>query len=345
MIALTLTATGGLDHISLSDVPRPELQAADDVRVRLHAAALNHLDLFVADGLPGLRYSFPHILGADGAGTVDAVGPAARGLVPGARVLLNPGRSCGRCEWCLAEEQPLCPGFGVLGEHHPGTLAEYIVVPARNLAPVPDGMSWAEAAAFPLATLTAWRMLMTRAALRPGETVLIWGVGGGVAQAALQIARDQGARTIVTSGSDEKLARARTLGAEHVINHATGDVPREVRALTERRGADVVVDSIGEATWERSLRSLARKGRLVTCGGTSGPMVTTDVRRLFWYQWSLLGSTMGSDAEFRTIVELAGRGRLRPLVDLTVPLARGVEAFRHLASGTQMGKIVIEVAA
>lgn len=312
--------------------------------MRVHAAALNRLDLWVADGVPGVRYQFPHQMGSDGAGTVEAVGPAVEGLAPGDRVLINPGVSCGRCEWCQDGEQPLCPGFGVLGEHRPGTLAERVVVPARNLAPVPDGMGWAEAAALPLATITAWRMLVTRAALRPGETVLIWGIGGGVALAALQVARLAGARVIVTSSSEAKLARALELGADHGINHRTADVSREVRALTGRRGADVVVDSVGRETWEQSLRALARKGRLVTCGGTSGHELALDVRRLFWYQWTILGSTMASDAEFRAVVDVAGRGRLRPLVDTVFPLARWREAFARLAEGAQMGKIVIEVA-
>ncbi len=344
MIALTLTATGGLDQLRLQEVPTPEIEAPDQVRVRLHAAALNRLDLWVADGLPGITYRFPHIMGADGAGVVESVGSAVLGFAPGDRVLLNPGVACGACEWCQAGEQPLCAGFGVLGEHRAGTLAPYIVVPARNLARVPEGMSWAEAAALPLATLTAWRMLVTRAQLRPGETVLIWGVGGGVALAALQVAKQAGARVIVTSSSDSKLAAALALGADHGLNHTRVDVPREVKALTGRRGAEVVVDSVGQETWERSLRSLARGGRLVTCGGTSGPMVTTDIRKLFWYQWNIMGSTMGNDAEFRAVVELAGRGRLRPQVDSVVPLARAREAFTRLAAGAQTGKIVIEVA-
>jgi NADPH:quinone reductase-like Zn-dependent oxidoreductase len=205
-------------------------------------------------------------------------------------------------------------------------------------------MSWGQAAAFPLATLTAWRMLTTRAGLMPGERVLIWGVGGGVALAALAIARHLGARPIVTSSSDAKLARARELGAEVTLNHVTQDVAREVRSLTEKRGVEVVVDSVGQQTWERSLRCLGRLGRLVTCGGTSGPMVTTDVRKLFWYQWSLLGSTMGSESEFRTIVELAGQGRLWPEIDAVFPLARSREALERLKAGEQLGKIVIEVA-
>ncbi len=344
MRALTLTATGGLEHLQLQDVPAPVPEAPDDVLVRVQAAALNRLDLFVAGGLPGLPKNFPHIMGSDGAGLVETLGPDARGVHRGDRVLINPGVSCGRCEWCGADDEPLCSDFGILGEHRPGTIAEYVVVPARNLAPVPDGMGWAQAAAFPLVTLTAWRMLVTRARLLPGETVLIWGIGGGVSLAALGIARETGARTIVTSSSDAKLERARALGADHTLNHSRADVAKEVRALTGRRGVEVVVDSVGEKTWEQSLRCLARKGRLVTCGGTSGPIVTTDVRKLFWYQWSILGSTMGSQAEFRAITRLAHAGRLWPEVDAVFPLAEATSAFRRLASGAQLGKLVITIA-
>ena len=345
MNALTLTATGGLEHLVLQEMAAPSPRAPDDVLVRLHTAALNRLDLFVVDGLPGARQTLPLIIGADGAGMVEAAGPAVRDFDPGDRVMINPGLSCGQCEWCVAGEQPLCPRYRVLGEHLHGTMSEYVVVPARNLARIPEQMTFAQAAAFPLATLTAWRMLVTRARLQPGETILIWGIGGGVAQAALRIARLLGARTIVTSSSDWKLERARALGADLTLNHATCDIPGDVRALTERRGVDVVVDTAGAETWERSLRSLARGGRLVTCGGTTGPMVTTDVRKLFWYQWSLLGSTMGNDAEFRAITALAARGELWPEVDTVVPLHSAVDAYRRLASGAQLGKIVIEVRA
>ncbi len=235
------------------------------------AAALNRLDLFVAGGRPGLRYTFPHILGSDGAGVVERVGPAVSRVKPGDRVMVNPGVSCGRCEWCEAGEQPLCPAFGVLGEHRPGTFAEYLVVPEGNLAPVPDRMSWAQAAAFPLTTLTAWRMLVTSAGLRAGETVLIWGIGGGVALAALRIAKLCGARAIVTSSSDRKLARAAELGADVTLNHLTRDVAQEVRALTARRGVEVVVDTIGEKTWESSLRSLGRGGGWSPAGPRRDP--------------------------------------------------------------------------
>lgn len=344
MRALTLTATGGLAHLSLQVRPDPVPVTPEDVLVRIHTAALNRLDLWVVDGLPGIRYQFPHILGADGAGVVVSTGPAAQGLAAGDRVMINPGVSCGSCEWCQSGDQPLCSSFGVLGEHLPGTIAEYVVVPARNLVPVPAGFSWAEAAAFPLATLTAWRMLMTRARLQPGETVLIWGIGGGVALAALAVAKLAGARAIVTSRSQEKLARARVLGADHALHHSGQDLAKEVRALTGRRGADVVVDTVGVETWEQSLRCLARKGRLVTCGATSGPIVSTDVRKLFWYQWSIMGSTMGSDAEFAAIARLAEQGRLRPELDRSYPLVEAEAAFARLSRGEQLGKIVIEVA-
>jgi NADPH:quinone reductase-like Zn-dependent oxidoreductase len=309
----------------------------------MHAAALNRLDLFVAQGLPNFRCPFPHVVGSDGAGVIEAVGPAVEGLAPGDRVMLNPGVSCLRCDACLAGEHPLCERYAILGEHRAGTAADYVVVPARNVARIGDDMPWAEAAAFSLATLTAWRMLVTRARLAAGETVLIWGIGGGVAQAALAIARLVGATTIVTSSSAAKLAAARAAGADHAIDHATQDVAAEVRRVTGGRGAHVVVDSVGERTWPTSLRCLRRLGRLVTCGGTSGPMVGLDVRKLFWHQWSILGSTMGTYREYAAVAALARQGRLWPTVDAVVPLAEGVEAFRRLASGAQYGKLVIEV--
>jgi NADPH:quinone reductase-like Zn-dependent oxidoreductase len=342
--ALALEAIGGLKHLAVVDSPMPELQAADDVRVRVHSAALNRLDLFVANGLPGITPILPHVVGSDGAGVVESVGAAVRTVRRGERVMINPAISCGECPACRKGEESLCTTIRVLGEHRSGTVAEYVVVPAANLAAVPPDMPWPEAAAFSLATLTAWRMLSTRAALRPGETALIWGIGGGVAMAALQVTKLLGGRAIVTSGSDAKLDVARRLGADETINHAANDVVAEVRRHTAGRGADVVVDSIGETRWPESLRALRRGGRLVVCGATTGPMVSLDLRRLFWHQWSLLGSTLGSRDEYAEIVRLAHQGRLWPVVDRVVPLADAARAFERLDRGEQVGKLVIEVA-
>jgi NADPH:quinone reductase-like Zn-dependent oxidoreductase len=263
---------------------------------------------------------------------------------PGDRVIVNPGTSCRACEYCLDGEEPLCPRYRIYGEHLPGFLAERVVVPERNVRSVPPEVSPESAAAFTLATLTAWRMLVTRAQLRPGEQVLIWGIGGGVALAALQIAKRFGATVWVTSGSAEKLERARALGADHALDHRTDDVPRAIREATGKRGVDVVVDNVGEATWGRSLQALGRRGRLVTCGGTSGPMVQTDVRRLFWNQWSILGSTMGNDAEFDDVVAHFRAGRLRPPIDGVYALGDARAAFERMASGAQFGKLVVRIA-
>lgn len=342
MRAATIRGYGTLDEIRIEDVPRPAL-GPQDVRVALHAAALNQLDLFVVRGLPGITHDFPHVLGADGAGTVLELGSEVSGWREGDRVVLNPGVSCYVCEFCAAGEHSLCVRFRLLGEHVPGTLAEEIVVPAVNLAALPAGRTWAEGAAFSLATLTAWRMLVTRARVRNGEWVLIWGIGGGVALAALQIAKLFGAVVVVTSSSDDKLARAAALGADHAFNHTTMSVAREVRRLTAKRGVDIVVDNVGEATWTDSLRALAKGGRLVTCGATSGPSVVTDVRRVFWNHYTIMGSTMGNAAEFATIAERFSAGELTPTVDAIVPFEQARDAFARLQRGEQFGKVVVEI--
>jgi NADPH:quinone reductase-like Zn-dependent oxidoreductase len=341
---LTISAHGGLDRIELrNDLPVPELSHETDVRVRIRAAAINHLDLFVVGGLPNVHITPPWILGSDGMGVVESVGSAVTAVSPGDTVLINPGISDRTCQYCRAGDQPLCLDYAILGEQRPGTLAELVVVPEVNVARIPATSDEAEAAAFTLATLTAWRMLVTRADLQPGEHVLIWGIGGGVALACLQIAKLIGARVTVTSSSDDKLVRARDLGADDTINYVGMDVGREMRHRTQKRGVNVVVDTVGEATWTQSLGALGKKGRLVTCGGTSGPMVTTDVRRLFWNQWSILGSTMGSESEFQAIVAHFNAGRLRPPVDSVYPLADGREAFERMQNGEQFGKLVMRV--
>lgn len=344
MRALTISSHGGLDRLEVrDDVPVPQLRRPDEVRVRVRAAALNHLDLFVVAGLPGVTIVPPWPLGADGCGIIDEVGTEAGDLIPGDYVVINPGISDRTCEYCQLGEQPLCPRFGILGEHFPGTIAEYVVVPAANVRTIPTTITPESAAAFLLVTLTAWRMIVTRARVQAGEDVLIWGIGGGVALAALQICKQIGARVWVVSSSDDKLRRAKELGADEVLNRTSMDVARVIRDRTKKRGMDVVVDNVGQATWTQSLLALGRRGRLVTCGATSGPIVETDVRRLFWNQWSIMGSTMGNDEEFDTVVEELRAGRLPVTVDSVFPLAEGRAAFERLESGQHFGKVVVRV--
>jgi len=342
--ALTISSHGGLDRIEVrDDLAIPELRQPTDVRIRVRAAALNHLDLFVVHGLPGVTIAPPWPLGADACGVVESVGPEVRGVEVGDRVIVNPGISDRTCEYCRQGEQPLCPRFALLGEHLPGTIADYIVVPDVNVRVIPQSVSDEEGAAFTLATLTAWRMIVSRAQVRAGENVLIWGIGGGVAIAALQICKLFGARVWAVSSSKEKLERAAALGADELLDRTEADVARAVRDRTGKRGVDVVIDNVGQATWKQSLGALGRRGRLVTCGGTSGPIVETDVRRLFWNQWSILGSTMGNDFELDEVVSELRGGRLRPAVDSVFALADGRAAFERLESGRQFGKIVVRV--
>jgi NADPH:quinone reductase-like Zn-dependent oxidoreductase len=343
MKALVLAAPGGIEQLRVQELPDPGPPGPGQALVRIAAVALNRLDLFVIGGLPSGPTTFPHVIGSDGAGTVQAVGEGVAEFRPGDRVMINPTLSCDTCPACVEGEQSLCENLRVIGEHTSGTAAELVVLPASNLALVPREMPWPQAAAFSLATLTVWRMLVTRARLQQSETVLIWGIGGGVAMAALQVARVLGARTIVTSRDQAKLETAKRMGADHLINSEQVDVPQEVRKLTGRRGVDVVVDSVGEQTWAGSLRSLRRGGRMVVCGATSGPTVSLDLRRLFWWQWSLLGSTLGSRREYAEIVGLAMKGQLWPVVDQVVPLSRATEAYARMMQGAQTGKLVIEV--
>jgi len=326
------------------DLPLPSIRQRNEVRLRMRAAALNHLDLFVVGGLPGVTIVPPWVMGADGTGVVDAIGDDVRHVAVGDTVVINPGISDRSCEYCRNGEQPLCVRFGILGEHFPGTIAEYVVVPAANVRSIPASIPADVAAAFSLATLTAWRMILTRARVLPSDDVLIWGIGGGVAIAALQICKLLGAHVWVTSSSDAKLERARVLGADETINYTTTDVGKVIRDRTGKRGVDVVVDDVGVATWKQSLGALGRRGRLVTCGATSGPMVETDVRRLFWNQWTIMGSTMGNDAEYDAIVGQLRQGRLLPPVDRVFPLGQARAAFERLQNAEQFGKVVIDIA-
>lgn len=333
---------GGLDKVEYGELPDPE-PGPGQVRVRIRAGALNHLDIFVRNGLPGIALAFPHVMGSDGAGVVEAIGPGVTRARRGDEVVLNPGLNCGACEFCLRGEHSLCVTFGLLGEHVSGTFAEYVVVPEVNVYPKPKELSWEEAAAFPLTFLTAWRMLVTKARAKPGESLLIIGIGGGVAVAALQIAKVLGLAVGVTSGSAEKLTRAKALGSDFGIDHSAADFSREIRKITGKRGVDIVLDSVGKATWKQSIASLARGGRLLTCGATTGPNPEEDIGRIFWNQLTVYGSTMGTHGEFAEMLRMFGDGRLRPVVDAVYPLAQAKDALRRLEEKRQFGKIVIRV--
>jgi NADPH:quinone reductase-like Zn-dependent oxidoreductase len=340
MKAIRFHEHGGPEVLRFEEAPTPRA-GPGEVLVGLHAAALNHLDLFVRDGIPGVP--LPHIGGADGAGVVAASGPGATRYAAGTRVLFDPGLSDGTCAYCRRGEHSLCDRFQILGEHRDGTFAQAVVVPEVNCRPIPEAFSFQEAAAFPLVFLTAWRLLMTKARVQAGETVLILGIGGGLAQAALQLAKLAGATVFVTSGDPHKLARGRALGADAVIDHAATDFSREVWNLTGKRGVDVVVDSVGAATWDRSVRALAKGGRMVVPGATSGPRAELDVRRVFDRQVTIYGSTMGSRSDWDQLVTLAGEGKLHPVIDRTFPLEAAAQAEERLARGEQFGKIVLDI--
>lgn len=342
MKALTFNEHGGIEKLQIADVPTPRI-GADDVLVNVKASALNHLDLFVREGLPGLKLTMPHIPGSDGAGVLAEIGANVRGLRIGQRVTINPGLSCGACEFCRAGEHSLCGDFQILGEHCAGTAAEFVRVPAANVLPIPDDFPFEQAAAAPLVFLTAWRALISRARVRAGEDVLILGAGGGAASAAIQIAKKAGARVFVTSSSDAKLRRAKEIGAEVLLNYTTQEWDREVYKLTNKRGVDVVFESVGAATWLKAIRALRRGGRLVTIGATSGPNPQEEIRQIFWKQIDILGSTMSNQREFNEVMKLVLHGELKPVIDVVLPLERAQEAHARLARGEQFGKIVLAV--
>lgn len=333
---------GSLDKILYGDLPDP-VPGPGQVRIRVRAGALNHLDVFIRRGIPGISVAFPHVMGSDGAGVVESVGQGVTRVKAGDEVVLNPGINCGTCEFCLKGEHSLCVAFHLLGEHIAGTFASFVVAPGINAWPKPEGLSWEEAAAFPLTFLTAWRMLVTKARVKPGESLLVVGIGGGVAVAALQIAKMLGLDVGVTSGSAEKLARAKALGADFGVDHSAADFSVETRKLTGKRGVDVVLDSVGKATWRKSIASLAKGGRLLTCGATTGPNPEEDIGRIFWNQLTVYGSTMGTHGEFGEMLKMFQGGRLRPVVDAVFPLSQAKEAERRLEEKRQFGKIVLRV--
>lgn len=332
---------GGADVLRYEDVPKP-IPADDEVRVEVKACSLNHLDIWVRKGLPGLTLPMPHVGGSDVVGLVDQVGGSVRDVEVGARVVVDPNLSCGRCAWCRAGQDPFCDAYGILGEHTRGGFADYVVVPARNVLPLPPHVPFERAAAVPLVFLTAWRMVVGRAQVRPGETVLVVGAGGGVASAALQIAKLAGARVYATAGSQEKLDRASALGADELINHREQDFSKAVWKLTQRRGVGVVIDPVGGAeTLPKAVQALGKNGRYVSCGATTGATAQLNVPLLFWKQVQLLGSTMGSRAELNDVLALVWEGRLHPVLDRTLPLSEIRQAHERIESRRVTGKLVL----
>jgi zinc-binding alcohol dehydrogenase/oxidoreductase len=323
--AIRIHEDGGPEVLRYEDAPDPS-PGPGEVLIGLRAASLNHLDIWLRRGLPSAPK--PRILGADGAGVVVGLGEGVDRFAEGDEVVINPG---------------LDEGARIVGEHMDGTHAELISLPADYVYPLPDGLSFEESAAFPLVFETAYRMLVTRAGLREGEWVFVWGIGSGVATASLQIAKALGARVIVTSSSAEKLERAHELGADAVVNHAEADVAAAVREATEGHGADIVVEHVGEATWKTSLQVAATGARVTVCGATSGPNPPANLHRIWWKQLSVLGSTMGTQEDFRGVYDLVASGRAKPVVDRVFPLEDAAAAHEHLEAGRQLGKVVLKI--
>jgi NADPH:quinone reductase-like Zn-dependent oxidoreductase len=338
MRAAVYSEFGAPDVIEIRDVALPE-PGPGEVRLQVAASAMNHLDVWVRRGLP-IETPMPHIGGADVAGIVDAIGDGVSDVRIEARVIADPSISCGVCDWCRAGQEPLCLTYRILGEHTQGGFAEYVIVPARNLYPVPEGYPLETAAAAPLVFLTAWRGLVSRARLRAGESVLITGASGGVATAAVQIAGHLGARVFAVTTSDN-VERVRALGAEVVYDRNTVDFSREIWRDTDKRGVDVIFDSVGAATWQQNLRAVARGGRIVVYGATTGPGLETDARVLFWKQADILGTTMSNRQEFRAVMDLVFSGQLEPVIDVVWPLDDARAAHERLEAGEQFGKIVL----
>lgn len=342
MKAVVIREHGGLDRLELTEVPEPKPRPGSAI-VRVKAVALNHLDIWVRRGVPGHKFPLPIITGAEAAGTIAQIEENALGFSVGDDVIVAPGFSCGECVACRSGNDPLCPRFGIFGETTDGGAAEQMLVPVRNLIRKPAGLTLPEAAALSLDMLTAWHMLVARARIRPGEVVLVQAGGSGVGSAAIQIAKLWSATVYATAGSPEKAARAKALGADVAIEYRTTDFLAEVRKLTAKRGADIVFEHVGGETFEKSLRALAKGGRLVTCGSTSGAEVNLNLRLVFFKLLSILGSTMGSLAELREIMVHVESGRLRPIVDRVLPLAQIAEGHRILEAREAFGKIVLEV--
>ncbi|ADV66720.1 zinc-binding dehydrogenase [Deinococcus maricopensis] len=342
MHAVPMTARGGPEVLQPTTLPTPE-PGPGEVRVRVRAVALNHLDTWVRRGVASPYLPLPHLLGSDVSGDIDALGPGVTDQDLGAPVILNPGVSCGHCEACLTGADNLCRQYQILGEHRPGGYAQYIVVPRANVLPKPDTLTHTQAAALPLAALTAWQMVFDKAQLHPWHTVLIMAAGSGVSTYALQFAKLAGATVIATAGSDDKLQLARDLGADHTINYRDADYGQQVRALTGGAGVDVALDHTGADNWQTTLKALKWGGALVTCGATSGYDATTPLAQVFYKQLRILGSTMGRKGDLHKIARLVAQGRVHPIVAGEYPLDDAARAHERMADRDLFGKLVLTV--
>ena len=340
MKAVVFHEHGGPEVLSYEDAADP-LPGPTDVLIEVKAASVNHIDIFLRRGLPGIKIPLPKIAGSDAAGIIRETGRDVTGLKPGQRVTINPGISCGHCEFCTAGSGSQCLTYEIVGEHRDGSYAELLRVPARVVLPIPDSLSFEDAAATPLVFLTAWSMLISKARIQPGEDVLILGVGAGVGTASLQIAKMVGCRVFATASTDAKLEQARQLGADFLIDYRTEEFDKKIRELTGKRGVDVVVDYIGKDTWVQSLRSARKGGRIVTCGATSGYAPQTDLRQIFYRQLQVFGSTMGSHREFIDVMKCVFRGQLKPIVHAVLPLAESRKAHEMIENREVFGKLVL----
>ncbi len=340
MKAVIFEKHGGPEVLQYAEVADPVIKA-NEVMVEVRACALNHLDVWARRGLPGIEIPLPHILGNDIAGVVREAGELVTWVHAGDEVMLHPGTSCGHCIDCLRGQDNLCPEYDMLGYRQDGGYAQLVAAPGVNVIPKPQNLSWEEAASLPLVTVTAWHMLVTRAQVQPGEDVLIHAAGSGVGSIGIQVAKLRGARVIATAGSDEKLQKARSLGADETVNYTNADWPKEVKKLTGRRGVDVVFEHTGAETWAGSVAVLKKNGRLVTCGATSGYDASTDLRQLFYRHLSLLGSFMGSKAEMLDAMKFIKRGQILAVVDRTLPLYEADRAHELMEDRAQFGKLVL----
>jgi NADPH:quinone reductase-like Zn-dependent oxidoreductase len=341
MRAVVFAQHGGPEVLEYKEVPDPKPRKGE-VLIEVKATSINHIDIFLRRGMPGIKVPLPKIVGSDAAGVIREAGPEVTGFVPGQRVTINPGISCGRCEFCAAGFGSQCVSYAMVGENRDGAYAELVAVPAHIVLPIPESVSFEDAAAAPLVFLTAWSMMVVKGNLRPGEDVLVLGAGAGVGTAAIQIAKMVGCRVFATASTPEKLEKARRLGADVVIDYKAEEFDKKIREFTDRRGVDVVVDYVGADTWVRSLRSARKGGRLLTCGATTGFAPQTDLRQIFFRQLQVIGSTMGSHREFLDVMKCIFSGKLRPVIDTVLPLSDAAHGHTLIEQRNVFGKIVLK---